>query len=63
MIGDKAAKANQDLMNLAMETDPFLLQQQQVEQQMFMLGMQQPPPPPFMPFYDDVGEMTMPTKG
>ena len=51
LINDQEMQANQDLLNLALETDPFLLQQQQVEQQMYLLGMQQPQDQ-YMPYFD-----------
>jgi hypothetical protein len=62
LIGDKAMQANQDLLNMAMETDPFMLQQQQVEQQMYMLGMQQQQQPQYMPYFDDGADAT-PVRG
>ena len=61
LIGDQAMKANQDLLNMAMEADTFLLQQQvAIEEQMYMLGMQ--PEQEYMPYFDDETHK-MPKKG
>ena len=59
---EKLLDENQDLVNMAMETDPFLLaqQQDQLQQQMFMFNMQ-PEQPDYMPYFDN--DDGLPEKG